>query len=184
MLCIYTLVNKRKVYFGLLADIAVFLYNLIKYGVYALVFFVLVHEVEHWPCHALVSAHPRRSQEIPVGGMERLPMANVQRLIHSMRRRCDACITAAGGATRYFWFDFIECFTTTFLRAHSWLNWVELHVTELYQCWIKMIKTHIWLIYHWITIGAKVPFFDLTPHCLNPPPNTYRFTKYACFWVQ
>ena len=22
-------------------------------------------------------------------------------------------------------FDFIECFTTTFLRAHSWLNWVE-----------------------------------------------------------
>ena len=21
-------------------------------------------------------------------------------------------------------FDFIECFTTTFLRAHSWLNWV------------------------------------------------------------
>ena len=23
------------------------------------------------------------------------------------------------------WFDFIECFTTTFLRAHSWLNWVD-----------------------------------------------------------
>ena len=22
-------------------------------------------------------------------------------------------------------FDFIECFMTTFLRAHSWLNWVE-----------------------------------------------------------
>ena len=21
--------------------------------------------------------------------------------------------------------DFIECFTTTFLRAHSWLNWVD-----------------------------------------------------------
>ena len=21
-------------------------------------------------------------------------------------------------------FDFIECFMTTFLRAHSWLNWV------------------------------------------------------------
>ena len=40
---------------------------------------------------------------------------------------------------------------------------VELHVTELYQCWIKMIKNHTWLIYHWITIGAKVPFLDLTP---------------------
>ena len=31
-------------------------------------------------------------------------------------------------------FDFIECFTTTFLRAHSWLNWVgvppgQRHVT-------------------------------------------------------
>ena len=25
-------------------------------------------------------------------------------------------------------FDFIECFTTTFLRAHSWLNWVDPHV--------------------------------------------------------
>ena len=22
-------------------------------------------------------------------------------------------------------FDFIECFTTTFLRAHSWQNWVD-----------------------------------------------------------
>ena len=22
-------------------------------------------------------------------------------------------------------FDFIECFTTTFLRAHYWLNWVN-----------------------------------------------------------
>ena len=22
-------------------------------------------------------------------------------------------------------FDFFECFTTTFLRAHSWLNWVN-----------------------------------------------------------
>ena len=22
-------------------------------------------------------------------------------------------------------FNFIECFTTTFLRAHSWLNWVD-----------------------------------------------------------
>ena len=26
---------------------------------------------------------------------------------------------------RNMWFDFIECFTTTFLRAHSWLNWVD-----------------------------------------------------------
>ena len=26
---------------------------------------------------------------------------------------------------RSFMQDFIECFTTTFLRAHSWLNWVD-----------------------------------------------------------
>ena len=45
-------------------------------------------------------------------------------------------------------------------------------------------KHHTWLVYHWIVIGAKVPFLDLTPHCLYPPPNPYRFTKYACFWVQ
>ena len=30
------------------------------------------------------------------------------------------------GAFDWAWFfDFIECFTTTFLRAHSWLNWVD-----------------------------------------------------------
>ena len=32
---------------------------------------------------------------------DRRPMANLQRLIQSMRVRCDACIAAAGGATRY-----------------------------------------------------------------------------------
>ena len=25
----------------------------------------------------------------------------------------------------FYFFYFIECFTTTFLRAHSWLNWVD-----------------------------------------------------------
>ena len=25
----------------------------------------------------------------------------------------------------FFTFDFFECFMTTFLRAHSWLNWVD-----------------------------------------------------------
>ena len=29
------------------------------------------------------------------------------------------------GRDIWFDFDFIECFTTTFLRAHSWLNWVD-----------------------------------------------------------
>ena len=29
------------------------------------------------------------------------------------------------GRTDGFWFDFIECITTTFLRSHSWLNWVD-----------------------------------------------------------
>ena len=28
-------------------------------------------------------------------------------------------------------FDFIECFTTTFLRAHSWLNWVNEDITDV-----------------------------------------------------
>ena len=30
-----------------------------------------------------------------------------------------------GGGRNIVLFDFIECFTTTFLRAHSWLNWVD-----------------------------------------------------------
>ena len=25
----------------------------------------------------------------------------------------------------HMYFDFIKCFTTTFLRTHSWLNWVD-----------------------------------------------------------
>ena len=32
---------------------------------------------------------------------------------------------AARSPGAQFGFDFIECFTTTFLHAHSWLNWVE-----------------------------------------------------------
>ena len=28
-------------------------------------------------------------------------------------------------STIWIYFDLIECFTTTFLRAHSWLNWVD-----------------------------------------------------------
>ena len=37
------------------------------------------------------------------------------------------CCLLDGGAKygSFFDFDFIECFTTTFLRAHSWLNWVD-----------------------------------------------------------
>ena len=31
----------------------------------------------------------------------------------------------AEGIPQDHWFDFIECFTTNFLRAHSWLNWVD-----------------------------------------------------------
>ena len=34
-------------------------------------------------------------------------------------------------------FDFIECFTTTFLRAHSWLNWVFLGE---FGCILHVIK--------------------------------------------
>ena len=38
-------------------------------------------------------------------------------------------LTSAGNIMQAFrltcQFDFIECFTTTFLRAHSWLNWVD-----------------------------------------------------------
>ena len=43
--------------------------------------------------------------------------------------RCTACygIVLYVRAVYYVLgrFDFIECFTTTFLRAHSWLNWVD-----------------------------------------------------------
>jgi len=32
---------------------------------------------------------------------DRLPQNNIQRLVHSMHRRCEACIAAGGGPTRY-----------------------------------------------------------------------------------
>ena len=34
------------------------------------------------------------------------------------------CVTLLWNRDWSRW-DFIECFTTTFLRAHSWLNWVD-----------------------------------------------------------
>ena len=45
---------------------------------------------------------------------------------------------------------FIECFTTTFLRAHSWLNWVDCQNCEeipiiLIEKWMSIItNTHSW----------------------------------------
>ena len=38
-------------------------------------------------------------------------------------------------------FDFIECFTTTFLRAHSWLNWVDEDDDEHDEVGLKSQKT-------------------------------------------
>ena len=35
------------------------------------------------------------------------------------------CHVCNGMAWCAYIFFFIECFTTTFLRAHSWLNWVD-----------------------------------------------------------
>ena len=37
---------------------------------------------------------------------------------------CPSVINCGSTQTQGFDF-FIECFTTTFLRAHSWLNWVD-----------------------------------------------------------
>ncbi len=40
-------------------------------------------------------------RRILVEEWDRLPQHRVQRLVHSMRRRCDSCIAVAGGPTRY-----------------------------------------------------------------------------------
>ena len=40
-------------------------------------------------------------RRILVEEWDRLPQDNVQRLVHSMRRRCAACIAARGGPTHY-----------------------------------------------------------------------------------
>ena len=52
-------------------------------------------------------------------------------------------------------FDFIECFTTTFLRAHSWLNWVDEDDDEhddlfdFIECFTTtFLRTHSWL--NWV----------------------------------
>ena len=36
-------------------------------------------------------------------------------------------------------FDFIECFTTTFLRAHSWLNWVDKCRYDINCFWLPQL---------------------------------------------
>ena len=44
--------------------------------------------------------------------------------IKTFHGRCSKCPKRKPDSLMV-WFDFIECFTTTFLRAHSWLNWVD-----------------------------------------------------------
>ena len=49
-------------------------------------------------------------------------------------------------------FDFIECFTTIFLHAHSWLNWVEyIEITyEAPAVWTKDLINFISIYcHHW-----------------------------------
>ena len=56
-------------------------------------------------------------------------------------------------AKRLHRFDFIECFTTTFLRAHSWLNRVEKKITSKSApkgVWTKDLINFIPMYcYHW-----------------------------------
>ena len=42
-----------------------------------------------------------------------------------VRWYCGEMVLWWGGTVMRWYFDFIQCFTTTFLRAHSWLNWVD-----------------------------------------------------------
>ena len=50
------------------------------------------------------------------------------------------CVKCAFLAIRFL-FDFIECFTTTFLHAHSWLNWVDEDDDEEDTRYIKKITS-------------------------------------------
>ena len=51
-------------------------------------------------------------------------------------------------------FDFIECFTTTFLRAHSWLNWVDTSTHEIAHVLTHYVYYHIHVAN--ITIGVEL----------------------------
>ena len=51
----------------------------------------------------------------------------------------------------HFFFDFIECFTTTFLRAHSWLNWVDEDDDEHDEVGLKVINHRNVFVFFTIT---------------------------------
>ena len=69
-----------------------------------------------------------------------------------------------------FWsgfFYYIECFTTTFLRAHSWLNWVVILV------WARSAPQDQWWVFClWIKLWWKMKWNDgvlglFCAHCLG-----------------
>ena len=74
---------------------------------------------------------------------DRLPQDNVQRLVHSMRRRCAACIAARGGPTHYWCNESIK-----------WL-WSPLRVFHP-ECFKN----------------EKVPLLGPYPPCTYPSPGT------------
>ena len=76
-------------------------------------FYIIGPIVEHWskPWYKKTRWKPGLNHLILFGLLNNKPYLNIMAI-------CISCWV-------YFWFDFIECFTTTFLRAHSWLNWVD-----------------------------------------------------------
>ena len=60
----------------------------------------------HPECQGCATVSPRCVKDVP------RCHPGLSRMCHGVTPECQG-------------FDFIECFTTTFLRAHSWLNWVD-----------------------------------------------------------
>ena len=61
------------------------------------------------------------------GGDQTMPQSIIRDSLIDASRHHQGIKGYKEGTTAYhiLWLDFIECFTTTFLRAHSWLNRVD-----------------------------------------------------------
>ena len=77
---------------------------------------------DHFSAHSLLAKLGRLdSKKNNVRVCVRTCLCNVVYVCVYIMYITSRCVVCLGG----FDFDFIECFTTTFLCAHSWLNWVE-----------------------------------------------------------
>ena len=95
-----------------------------------------------------------------------IPQAFFTNLVGSMRRRCNACITANGGHTRYWLCDmvletFLICWALVMkwvFFSHFWIPWTSMKCV-LWQIWNILLLSATMLLFCITFYQCTVSFF-------------------------